>query len=144
MYILDGYEKYECLPKSYFHVSRFIYKIKHDTNPSVFAKVLKEIHHNYPNRISENSFKQPKAITKTTSFAISSHGPKIWSNYLMKIKRRFYTYHYLIKEKTTSLQKYRLTLHKIFDVRYFYFVLILGLRFLTPPSSFHPVIFVKS
>ena len=129
MYILDGYEKYECLPKSYFHISRFIYKIKHDTNPSVFAKVLKEIHHNYPNRISENSFKQPKAITKTTSFAISSHGPKIWSNYLMK---------------TASLQKYRLTLHKIFDVRYFYFVLILGLRFLTPPSSFHPVIFVKS
>ena len=39
-------------------------------------------------RFSRSNFKQPKMITKTTSFAISSRGPKIWNNYLHEFKKK--------------------------------------------------------
>ena len=68
-----------------FQVLKFMYKSKHNLNPRVSDNTFKEIHHGYPRRSSRSNFKQPKIITKTTSFAISSCGPTwIWKkkNYL--------------------------------------------------------------
>ena len=59
-----------------FQVLKFIYKSKHDLNPRVFGNTFTEIHHGYPTGFSRSNFKQPKIITKTTCFAISSRGSK--------------------------------------------------------------------
>ena len=65
-----------------------MYKSKHNLNPRVFDNAFTEIHHEYPTRFSRSNFKQPKMITKTTSFAISSRGPKIWNNYLHEFEKK--------------------------------------------------------
>ena len=70
-----------------FQVLKFMYKSKHNLNPRVFDNTFTEIHHGYPTRFSRSNFKQPKIITKTTSFAISSRGPKIWNNYLLEFEK---------------------------------------------------------
>ena len=46
-----------------------------------------EIHMRYPTRFSRSSFKQPKIITKVTSFVISSGESKIWNNYLHELDK---------------------------------------------------------
>ena len=71
-----------------FQVLKFMYKSKHNLNPRVFDNTFTEIHHRYPTRFSRSNFKQPKMITKTTSFAISSRGPKIWNNYLHEFEKK--------------------------------------------------------
>ena len=60
-----------------FQVLKFMYKAKHNLNPRVFDNTFTEIHHRYPTRFSRSNFKQPKVITKATSFVISSRGSKI-------------------------------------------------------------------
>ena len=65
-----------------FQTLRFMYKTKNNSNPRIFDKMFREIHHKYPTRFSRNNFEQPRIITKTTSFAISSRGAKIWNSYL--------------------------------------------------------------
>ena len=71
-----------------FQVLKFMYKSKHNLNPRMFDNTFTEIHQGYPTRFSRSNFKQPKIITKTTSFAISSCGPKIWNNCLHKFKKK--------------------------------------------------------
>ena len=71
-----------------FQVLKFIYKAKHNLNPRVFDNTFTEIRHRYPTRFSRSNFKQPKIITKATSFAISSCGSKIWDNYLHKFEKK--------------------------------------------------------
>ena len=56
---------------------KFRHKSKHNLNPRVFDNMFIEIHHRYPTRFSRSNFKQPKVITKATSFVISSRGSKI-------------------------------------------------------------------
>ena len=71
-----------------FQVLKFMYKSKHNSNPRVFDNTFTEIHHGYPTRFSKSYFKQPKLITKTTRFVISSRGPKIWNNYLHEFEKK--------------------------------------------------------
>ena len=71
-----------------FQVLQFIYKSKHNLNPKVFDNTFIEIHQGYPTRFSKSNFKQPKIITKTTSFSISSSGPKIWNNYIHEFEKK--------------------------------------------------------
>ena len=74
-----------------FQVLKFIYKSKHNLNPRVFDNTFTEIHHRYPTRFSRSNFKQTKMITKTTSFAISSRGPKIGNNYLHEFEKKIFS-----------------------------------------------------
>ena len=60
-----------------FQVLKFMYKVKRNLNPRAFDNSFAEIHHRYPTRFSRSNFKQPKVITKATSFVISSRGSKI-------------------------------------------------------------------
>ena len=71
-----------------FQVLKFMYKAKHNLNPRVFDNAFTEIHDRYPRRFSRSNFKQPKIITKVTSFAISSSGSKIWNNYLHEFEKK--------------------------------------------------------
>ena len=71
-----------------FQVLKFICKAKHNLNPRVFDNTFTEIHHKYPTRFSRSDFKQPKIITKATSFTISSRGSKIWNNYLHEFEKK--------------------------------------------------------
>ena len=71
-----------------FQVLKFMYKSNHNLNPRVFDNTFTEIHHRHPTRFSRSNFKQQKMITKTTSFAISSYGPKIWNNYLHEFEKK--------------------------------------------------------
>ena len=74
-----------------------MYKSKHNLNPRVFDNTFAKIHHGYPTRFSRSNFKQPKIITKTTSFAISSRGPKIWNNYLHEFEKKGFLHLFLHK-----------------------------------------------
>ena len=73
---------------SIFQILKFMYKSKHNLKPRVFDNTFTEIYHGYPTRFSRSNFKLPKTITKTTSFAISSRGPKIWNNYLHEFEKK--------------------------------------------------------
>ena len=75
-----------------FQVLKFMYKSKHNLNPKVFDNTFPEIHHGYPTWFSTSNFKQLKIITKTTSFAISSRGPKIWYNYLHEFEKKIFAF----------------------------------------------------
>ena len=65
-----------------------MYKSKNISNSRAFDNMFTKIHHRYPIRFSRRNFKQPKIITKTTSFAISFRGPKIWNNYLHEFQKK--------------------------------------------------------
>ena len=78
-----------------FQVLKFIYKSKHNLNPRVIDNTFTEIHHRYPTGFSRSSFKQPKMIPKTTSFAIPSHGPKIWNNYLHEFEKKKFIFAFI-------------------------------------------------
>ena len=67
-----------------------MYKSNHNLNPRVSDNTFTEIHHRYPTRFSRSNFKQPKTITKTTSFVISSCGAKIWNNYLHEFEKNYF------------------------------------------------------
>ena len=71
-----------------FQVLKFMYQSKHNLNPRAFDNTFTEIHHGYPTMFSRSNFKQPKIITKTTSFAISCRGPRIWNNHLHKFEKK--------------------------------------------------------
>ena len=74
-----------------FQVLKFMHNLciiaKHNLNPRVFDNTFTETHHRYPTRFSRSNFKQPKIITKATSFAISSRGSKICNNYLHEFEK---------------------------------------------------------
>ena len=72
-----------------FQVLKFMYKSKHNLNPREFDNTFTKIHHGYPTKFFRSNFKQLKVITKTTSFAISSRGPKIWNNYLHEFEKKY-------------------------------------------------------
>ena len=76
MNVLNVYQKI------YFEVLKFMCRAKHNLNPRVFDSTFIEIIHRYATRFFGSNFKQPKVITKATSFSISSGGSKIWNNYL--------------------------------------------------------------
>ena len=65
-----------------------MHKAKRNLNPRVFDNTFTEIHHRYPTGFSRSNFNQPKLITKATRFAISSHGSKIWNNYLHQFEKK--------------------------------------------------------
>ena len=69
-----------------------MYKAKHNLNARVFHNTFTEIPHRYPTRFSRSNFKQPKIITKATSFVISSHGLRIWNNYLHEFEKKILSF----------------------------------------------------
>ena len=87
-----------------FQVLKFMYKSKHNLNPRMFDNTFTEIHQGYPTRFSRSNFKQPKIITKTTSFAISSCGPKIWNNCLHEFEKKLSLSLFLHKLKIKLLE----------------------------------------
>ena len=70
-----------------FQFLKCLYKARHNLNRRVFNNAFTEIHHRYPTMFSRNNFKQPKIITKATSFVISSRESKILSNYLHEFEK---------------------------------------------------------
>ena len=87
-----------------FQVLKFMYKSKRNLNPRLFDNTFTEIHHGYSTRFSRSNFKQPKIITKTISFAISSCGPKIWNNYLHEFEKKNFLPLFLHKLKIKLLE----------------------------------------
>ena len=70
-----------------FLVLKLMYKAKHNLNLRVFDNTLTEINHRYPTSFSRSNFKQPKIITKGTSFVIYSRGSKISNNYPHELEK---------------------------------------------------------
>ena len=70
-------------------ILQFMYKAKHNLNPIVFDNAFTEIHHRHPRRFSRSNFKDPKKITKATSFAISSRDQRLGRITYMNLKKRF-------------------------------------------------------
>ena len=61
---------------------KFMHKTKSGINPRIFLPNFREVDHQYPTRFSQNSFYYKISALKTTSFAITLHGPTIWNNFL--------------------------------------------------------------
>ena len=59
-----------------------MHKTKHNLNSRLFVNAFTEIGQKSPTSFPKSNFKQPKIVTKATSFVISSEGSKIWNNYL--------------------------------------------------------------
>ena len=57
-----------------------MFRVKNNTIPEVFYNKFELVHHNYQTRHSENNFIEPKLYFKTTKFAISSRGPRLWNS----------------------------------------------------------------
>ena len=70
-----------------FQFLKCLYKARHNLNRRVFNNAFTEIHHRYPTMFSRSNFKQPKIITKATSFVISSRKSKILNNYLHEFEK---------------------------------------------------------
>ena len=88
-----------------FQVLKFMYKAKHNLKPRAFDKTLREIHHKHPTRFSRRNFKQPKIITKATSFDISSRGSKIWDNYLHEFEKEILSLPLFLNKLKNKIQK---------------------------------------
>ena len=90
-----------------------MFRIKTNTIPETFRTKFQIVQHNYATRHSENNFEEPKITLKTTKFAISSRGPRLWNKHTDKFVkaitsaldfklRNVTNYFYLIKLLTRS------------------------------------------
>ena len=88
-------------------------RVKNNTIPEAFWTKFQIVQHNYATRHSENNFEEPKITLKTTKFAISSRGPRLWNKHTDKFVktitsaldfklRNVTNYFYLIKLLTRS------------------------------------------
>ena len=88
-------------------------RVKNNTIPETFRTKFQIVQHNYATRHSENNFEEPKITLKTTKFAISSRGPRLWNKHTEKFVktitsaldfklRNVTNYFYLIKLLTRS------------------------------------------
>ena len=88
-------------------------RVKNNTIPEAFRTKFQIVQHNYATRHSENNFEEPKITLKTTKFAISSRGPRLWNKHTDKFVktitsaldfklRNVTNYFYLIKLLTRS------------------------------------------
>ena len=88
-------------------------RVKNNTIPEAFRTKFQIVQHNYATRHSENNFEEPKITLKTTKFAISSRGPRLWNQHTDKFVktitsaldfklRNVTNYFYLIKLLTRS------------------------------------------
>ena len=59
-------------------------RVKNNTIPETFRTKFQIVQHNYATRHSENNFEEPKITLKTTKFAISSRGPRLWNKHTGK------------------------------------------------------------
>ena len=60
----------------------YVYKVKHNMAPAAITEFFKLIHRKYCTKSSSQNFYNPKTISKTTSFSISSRGQFFWNNFL--------------------------------------------------------------
>ena len=75
-------------------------------NPRVFASMFTEILQKYLTRFSSSNFKQPKVITKATSFAISSGGSNIWKSYLHEFGKTILSLPLILNELKNKLLEF--------------------------------------
>ena len=60
----------------------FVFKMKNELPPKLFADQFSSIEHKYNTRFSENNFKVPRTILKSTTFSIRHRGPLLWNSFL--------------------------------------------------------------
>ena len=95
------------------HTVNLMLRVKNNTIPEAFWTKFEIVQHNYATRHSENNFEEPKITLKTTKFAISSRGPRLWNKHTDKFVktitsaldfklRNVTNYFYLIKLLTRS------------------------------------------
>ena len=80
-------------------------KGKHNLNPRVSDNTFTEIHHRHPTSFSRSNFKQPKIITKATSFAIFSRVSKFWNNNLHDPKNTILSLPLFLKKLKNELRE---------------------------------------
>ena len=64
-----------------------MYQAKHNLSQEYLGNTFTEFYDRYQPRFYRRHFKQPKIITKATSFFISSRESKIWNNYLHEYEK---------------------------------------------------------
>ena len=64
-----------------YHVVNFMFRVKSNKIPQAFENKFKMINHKHSTRHSENNFIEPKIYFKSTKFAISSRGPRLWNRF---------------------------------------------------------------
>ena len=67
-----------------FHSVQFMHKIKNKNVPHIFLKLFDVPYQAYPTNFSLINFSVPRTFPKTTLFATSIRGPRLWNNCLSK------------------------------------------------------------
>ena len=70
----------------YQHLN-FMYKLNTNQVSSIFNDLIKKPEHKYPTKFSKNCFSLRDFSLKTTKYAISYRGSKIWNDFLTKSEK---------------------------------------------------------
>ena len=60
----------------------FMHKIKYNLAAKIFNDHFEQMNHKYSTKFSENSFKQPKTILKSTGYSVLNRAPSLWNKSL--------------------------------------------------------------
>ena len=63
------------------HTVNLMFTVKNNTISETFWTKFQIVQHNYATRHSEKKLEKPKINLKATKFAISLHGPRLWSKH---------------------------------------------------------------
>ena len=66
---------------------KIMHKTKYGKNSRIFLPKFREVDHQYPTRVPQNSFCYKRSACKTTSFAITLRGLTIWSSSISQHKK---------------------------------------------------------
>ena len=100
--VANAESKSKGIMKINIQVPNFKLRIKSNTIPSALQEKFPLLQRNYPTNFSKNNYKDPKLNLRTTKFAISSRGPRLWSKLATK-ETKSLTYDKLLKNITRDL-----------------------------------------
>ena len=60
----------------------FMYTLKNDNIPKVFAELIKKPQHKYPTKFSKNSYTRKSFSLSNMKYCISVRGPELWNDFL--------------------------------------------------------------
>ena len=81
MDIMDKLGIFNTYKLNIHHTVNLMFRVKNNTIPKAFRTKFQIVQHNYVTRHSENNFEKPKITLKSTKFAISSRGPRLWNKH---------------------------------------------------------------
>ena len=91
-----------------------MYKLNTNQVPSIFNDLIKKPEHKYPTKFSKICFSLKASSLKTTKYAISYRGPKIWNDFLTKSEKELPSLS-VFKKKLSTPNCFKMNMSLIFS-----------------------------